>query len=106
MMVADGSYTGIGNCNLDFDGKTITIKSLNGPLRCIIDGEPSGHEKGFYFHNGEDENSVIEGFTFTHFLHAIDIGDSSPTIKNCIFFDNGWQNDDESSAINLNLVTT
>jgi hypothetical protein len=37
VLVADGTYTGAGNKDLDFDGKAITVKSENGPENCIID---------------------------------------------------------------------
>lgn len=35
--VADGTYSGTGNINLDFGGKAIIVKSLNGPANCFID---------------------------------------------------------------------
>ena len=34
--VADGMYTGVGNRDLDFGGKLITVRSANGPDNCII----------------------------------------------------------------------
>ena len=34
VLVADGVYTG----DLNFDGKLITVRSLNGPEMCVIDG--------------------------------------------------------------------
>jgi hypothetical protein len=37
VIVADGTYTGSGNKNIDFKGKAITVKSANGPGNCIID---------------------------------------------------------------------
>ena len=48
VLVADGTYTGTGNKNLDFGGKVITVKSENGPGTCVIDCEGSG--TGFHFH--------------------------------------------------------
>ncbi|MBM3239228.1 DUF1565 domain-containing protein [Candidatus Poribacteria bacterium] len=61
VLVADGTYTGDGNKNLDFKGKAITVKSENGAENCIIDCENDG--RGFYFHNDENEASVLDGFT-------------------------------------------
>jgi len=61
VLVADGTYTGPGNKKLDFGGKAITVRSENGPVNCIIDCEDSG--RGFYFPNGEDSSSVVDGFT-------------------------------------------
>jgi pectin methylesterase-like acyl-CoA thioesterase len=61
ILVADGIYTGDGNKNLDFGGKTIVLRSAGGPERCIIDCERDG--RGFYFHSGETAASVVQGFT-------------------------------------------
>ena len=47
VLVADGTYTGTGNKNLDFLGKAIVVKSANGEDNCIIDCQNSG--RGFYF---------------------------------------------------------
>ena len=33
VLVADGTYRGIGNVNIDFMGKQIIVKSENGPRR-------------------------------------------------------------------------
>ena len=90
VVVADGTYTGTGNKNIDFLGKAITLQSLNGPENCIIDCETSG--RGFYFHNGEDANSVLSGFTIKRGSvtgdpargGAIYCSGCSPIIKDCI----------------------
>ena len=86
VLVADGTYTGPGNRDIDFLGKAITVRSENGPENCIIDCEQRG--SGFYFYSGEDGNSVLDGFTITN-GHAYYGGGiycgwySSPTIINC-----------------------
>ena len=59
--VADGTYTGEGNYDIDFKGLAITVRSQNGPADCIIDCHMKG--RGFVFHNNEDSNSVLDGFT-------------------------------------------
>jgi PKD repeat protein len=59
--VADGTYTGTGNKNLNLGGKAITVKSDGGPESCIIDCESSG--RAFNFFNSESHSTVIEGFT-------------------------------------------
>ena len=90
VLVADGTYTGINNKNLDFKSKAITVRSENGPEKSIIDCEGEG--RGFYFHGGELEGSVISGFTIRN--GNIDKGGgiyitySSPTINNCIITEN------------------
>ena len=68
VLVADGTYTGDGNRDIDFHGKAITVKSENGAENCIIDcnGTEAEPHRGFYFHSGEDPNSAIIGFTITN----------------------------------------
>jgi hypothetical protein len=39
VLVADGTYMGTGNKDLDFGGKAIAVRSENGPDNCIIDCE-------------------------------------------------------------------
>jgi hypothetical protein len=101
VIVANGMYTGHGNRDIDFLGKAITLCSENGPKSCIIDcnGTEIDPHRGFYFHNGEDSNSVLDGFTIINgygpnngdlFSHggAIFCIDSSPTINHCTFTGN------------------
>ena len=101
VIIADGTYTGDGNRDIDFgnglaEGQTraITVRSESGPETCIIDcqGSYSDLHRGFYFHNGADANSVIDGFTITN---GYDYGGggischlADPTITNCIITDN------------------
>jgi len=63
VLVADGTYTGDGNRDIDFHGKAITVKSQNGPENCIIDcnGTVEEPHRGFYFHTGEGPDSVLSG---------------------------------------------
>ena len=65
IIVADGTYTGPGNRDIDFTGKAITLVSENGPEMCIINcnGTAADPHRGFYFHSAEDANSVVDGFT-------------------------------------------
>lgn len=100
VIVADGNYTGPGNRDIDFKGKAITVRSQNGPENCIIDckGKMEERHRGFYFHSGEDANSVVKGFTIANGYApdieggAIKCMDSSPTIENCIFSRNSALN--------------
>lgn len=90
--VADGTYTGEGNFDLDFKGKAITVRSENGPENCIIDGQRE--RRAFDFHSGEDENSVLDGFTIANGFTGESGGGgirctaSSPKITNCIIVGN------------------
>jgi len=59
VLLADGTYTGDRNKNLDFFGKGITVASMNGPDNCVIDCENAG--RGFFFKNFEhNESSAAE----------------------------------------------
>jgi hypothetical protein len=86
VLVADGTYMGPGNRDLDFGGKNITVRSENGPADCIIDCENAG--RGFHFHSGEGPTAIVEGFTITN-GNAVTGGGiycydhSSPTVMNC-----------------------
>jgi parallel beta-helix repeat protein len=63
--VSDGTYTGSGNRDIDFKGKAITVRSIYGPGATIIDcqGTSTDPHRGFFFHNNETANSVLDGFT-------------------------------------------
>lgn len=95
VLVADCTYTGDGNRDLDFGGKAITVASENGPENCIIDceGIEADQHRGFYFHNEEDDDSVVDGFTIRNGYHLYGGGisclsSSSPTIINCTITNN------------------
>ncbi len=97
IIVADGTYSGPGNRDLDFKGKNIVLKSENGPEYTIIDcdGTELDPHRAFYLTSGEDTTAVIEGFTITD-AYAADLhGDpwfdaavlaesASPTLRNCV----------------------
>jgi hypothetical protein len=101
VIVRDGTYTGDGNRDIDFWGKAIVVMSENGPEVTIIDceGDSLDPHRGFYFHNGEDSRSVVQGFTI---MNGYVVGSwpqnsgggmfnyegSSPTITNCTFIGN------------------
>lgn len=91
--VASGTYTGDGNRDLDFKGKVITVQSVEGPNTCIINcqGTSSSPHRGFNFHSGETNDSIVDGFTVLNGYSdggAIYIGRSSPIITNCHLMNN------------------
>ena len=91
VLVANGTYTGTGNKNIDFNGKAIVVISENGAENCIIDCEDDG--RGFYFHSWEYLNSILDGFTIMNGYGipgggGIYCHNSSPSIINCIIIDN------------------
>ena len=84
VIIADGIYIGSRNKNIDFQGKSITVRSENGANRCVINCEGQG--QGFLFHNNETAGSAIIGLTITNGSGnggAISCIGSSPTIRNC-----------------------
>ena len=107
VLVADGTYTGEGNRDLDFDGKAITVQSEYGPENCIIDCEGEG--RGFYFNSNEGNDSVVSGLTIRNGVAAIFYGggilcrDSSPTITNCNISNN---NDGGICCVDSSLTIT
>lgn len=59
--VLDGTYGGIANRNLDFGGKSLTLRSRNGAASCAIDC--AGLGRAFHLHSGEGTGTRIQGFT-------------------------------------------
>ena len=94
--VANGTYTGIENRNVDFKGKAISVQSDGGPANCIIYVEGT-FNRGFIFQNSEGAASRLSGFTITNanaFNGAgIYCDAASPTISNCHLIGNAANND-------------
>ena len=91
VIVADGTYTGPNNRNLDFGGKSITVRSAsNNPAQCVIDGQQAGN--GFFFHHNETAAATVSGFTIQNSSGGSGGGAycvySSPTFQNCVFANN------------------
>ena len=94
IIVLDGTYTGIGNYDIDTKGYAITITSQMGQDNCIIDCQSNG--RAFIFQSGETLATVLEGFTIINgyaeepnpgYGGAIYCTESSPVISNCIITD-------------------
>jgi hypothetical protein len=66
VLVADGTYTGEGNYDIDFgvDSKNLVVKSLHGPKNCSIDCQGLG--RAFYFNWSQTSDTVIDGFTIVN----------------------------------------
>lgn len=90
VLVADGTFSGPGNRDIDFGGRAITVKSENGPGATAIDCENAG--RGFNFHNHEGVCSKVTGFSVINGYvgggGGIFCEDSSPVISGCIIDDN------------------
>ncbi len=88
--VADGSHRG----GIDFRGKAIAVRSVNGPAGCILTG---GGERGVIFRTGEGPASVLSGFTIQGYGGSwnqspggISCVGASPTIEHCVIQNNGY----------------
>jgi hypothetical protein len=96
--LADGTFTGPGNRDVEYLGKLITVRSQSGNRdACIIDAQGSENDphRGFHFRSGEGSASVLQGVTITHgyapyvFPNGAPGGgiycesSSSPTLFNC-----------------------
>ncbi len=90
VVLADGAYTGVGNKDLKFEGRSIALHSASGdPALCVIDCEGDGG--GFHFVNGESELATVSGITVSNSYGgelgvAVEIRDfSSPAFYDCVF---------------------
>ena len=94
IVVRDGLYAGAGNCDVDFAGKAVTLRSESGPDKCIIDCRGSARDphRGFIFHRGEGVASVLDGFTIINGSAQAGGGiccvGASPLIKNNVLLAN------------------
>ncbi len=83
--VASGTYS---VDSIDFRGKEITLYSDKGPEDTIIVCQEG--KRGFYFHQNEDSNSILRGFTIKNGKKTNEKGGgiycekTSPSIINCI----------------------
>ena len=88
--LADGVYTGAGNRDLDFQGKSITVRSASGdPMACVIDCERQG--SGFFFRSDETAASVVQGLTIRNgygIASGVACDYASPTLINCMIVGN------------------
>ena len=96
VLIANGTYWGIGNYDLDTHGKAITIKSWsNSPSETIVNS--LGYGTVFTMDSGETTNTVIKGLGITVTLnecsdgdcdyeHGVSLNNASPRIENCLIF--------------------
>jgi len=90
VLVADGTYQGLGNRDLSFGGKKLVVRSANGPEASTIDAEGQG--RGFIFENEEPFTTRVEGFTIANGSSSYGGGiyayRANPTISNCVILGN------------------
>ncbi len=90
LLLEDGIFSGTGNRDMDYNGKAIVIRSMNGdPENCVIDCELLG--SGFQFIRGEGPTSVLQGVQITNGYRGEGGGavycNANPLFENCIFSD-------------------
>ncbi len=91
VLVAPGTYSGIGNRDIDVSGKQIVIVSSDGPEVTIVDAEGAG--RGFLFHDNVSAEATLDGFTVRNgsttghgggiYMYLV-----KPTIINCVISGN------------------
>ena len=91
IILRPGTYSGVGNRDIDFNGKSVKIRSQDGPATCIIDCQRAA--QGFTFHSGEAADALLDGLTIANGQAFMGGGvscekGSSPTITNCTFSGN------------------
>lgn len=106
ILLANGTFTGTGNRDIDYLGKAITVRSQSdNPSACIIDcqGSTSAPHRGFYFHSNETRAAVLRGVTIRNGYAATGLPGlayhgggvlcypGSPTIVNAVFLNNTAQ---------------
>ena len=90
ILVANGIYSGPGNCDLRLDGKSVILLSENGPSATVINcmGNAGEEHSGLIILDRAND-AVVDGFTIKNgYINsggAIWIRNSSPIIRNCIF---------------------
>lgn len=101
VLLADGTYHGDGNRDIEYRGKAITVMSYNSiPEFCIIDCQGSllDPHRAFHFCNGETSSSILRGVTIKNgyssnrgggiFCHSnLLCNSASPLIERCIITD-------------------
>jgi len=119
VVVCPGTYTGLGNRDISFNGMAITVRSTDPQdpdvvANTVVDCQYQG--SGFYFYNSEGANSVIDGLTITNCGEydydggGIYCDGSSPTVANCRvlnslgYFGGGIYNENGSSPTLINCI--
>ncbi len=102
VLLGNGLFTGDGNRDIRYWGKSIIVRSLSGdPDSCVIDCQGSAAEphRGFIFDYGEGPEAALEGVTITHGYGeeipwyanvgggVLTLYDVTPRIENCVVRD-------------------
>ena len=109
IILAPGTYSGPGNCDIDFGGKNLILQGQSGAAQTIIDcgGNSNANHRGFTFHSGET-NAVLTNLTIENGEEdnnpggAISItAGSTVTLNDCILTQNLINGFDGGGAISV-----
>lgn len=78
--VLDGEYKGIGNRDISFKGKELTLQSENGSICTIINPEHQG--RVFIINQGETKATIIKGFNLKNGASKIPVQSKKGTVEN------------------------
>ncbi len=95
IVVADGTYTGVGNTDITWWNKQLWVHSANGASNCIIDCENSARAFVFDFSETTGKyitnSTIIEGFTIRNgYIDGHIVGGGA------IYMDEGYPTDPEN----------
>jgi hypothetical protein len=101
VQIADGTYQGDGNRDLDTKAKRVTVRSQSGNANnCVIDcqGSAGSPHRGFYIRRGEGAQTIVRNLKIINGWVSsngggISISSCSPTIENCILSGNHAETD-------------
>ncbi|MCE9596255.1 MAG: right-handed parallel beta-helix repeat-containing protein [Planctomycetes bacterium] len=96
VIVFDGVYVGAQNREVDFHGKTLSVRSQDGAANCVIDCQSLG--RAFHLQTGEGAGTRIQGITIVNgrIVDGMFLGDgagvllengATAEITECVFTD-------------------
>ncbi|HPQ42349.1 MAG TPA: right-handed parallel beta-helix repeat-containing protein, partial [bacterium] len=91
VVIRDGMYHGEGFRDITYQGKSLTVRSENGPDNCCITGEFETEPfSAFRFDDPATTNAVLSGLTIMRFQDtaAVTVFCSEPKFDNCVFKEN------------------
>jgi hypothetical protein len=84
IVLADGTYAGVGNRDITVPAKTLWIRSEHGPQACIIDGkDPDGKTYSGFTMTQAGSDIVCEGLTLSGGGYAFQIRNGRMRLVNC-----------------------
>jgi len=103
--IAPGTYTGDGNRDISFHGKSLRVQPVGAPHSVLlrVDGEDFDYHRALVFENGEPSSAVLSGLHIKYGAHyeggaVLISGAAGPTIENCFFEENAtWIPWDDSN---------